>query len=87
MNRLGADVEALQRLATALQRKAEQIDRLTQTFDRAVANTSWTGPDADAFRSKWNGELKSELTRARRLLADASAASEIDRRRQIQASR
>lgn len=54
MSRLGANLEQLQALGTALQRAGERVTTIESTLARSVQQPDmWMGPDADQFRGEW----------------------------------
>lgn len=54
MSRLGANLEQLQALATALQRAGERVTAVESALTRSAQQpTMWMGPDADRFRGEW----------------------------------
>ena len=54
MERLGADVGALEAAGQQLARFAAQVDEARGRIDRQVAWMPWVGADASAFRARWN---------------------------------
>lgn len=54
MSRLGANLEQLQALGTALQRAGERVATVESSLTRSVQQPEmWMGPDADRFRGEW----------------------------------
>jgi hypothetical protein len=72
MSFYGADIAALRGLATAFQDRSAALDALTATLRAAVTTTPWAGPDADALRARWYGEMEAALRAASGLLDDSA---------------
>lgn len=69
----GADVTSLRALAKQFDSAATRLESLTQTLTSNVnAAQAWQGPDAQAFRSDWNGTYTSTLRAAVRALSAGS---------------
>ena len=51
----GGNLEQLDHLTATFQRQADAVDALRGTISTVLANTTWTGPAADRFRSDWAG--------------------------------
>ena len=61
MAQLGADVEELDRLARTFQEEAAKIEQATARISSQVNSVWWKGPDADRFRSEWEGSYRAQL--------------------------
>lgn len=72
MSFYGADVAALRGLANTFQDRAAALDALTASLRAAVTATPWAGPDADALRARWHGEMEAALRSASGLLDDGA---------------
>lgn len=72
MAQLGADVEALETLATDTRRQAQTLTRMRSGLDSAVSGATWRGADADRFRSSWRTEYGAEFGRVARLLGEVA---------------
>ncbi|WP_264030563.1 hypothetical protein [Cellulosimicrobium sp. SH8] len=68
----GMDVTAVRRLAAALDDGARLLEDARTQLDARLAGAFGLGPDMDAFRSRWSGELAPSLGRAAATLRDAS---------------
>ncbi|MDF2442386.1 MAG: hypothetical protein JWR01_589 [Subtercola sp.] len=70
----GADVASLRTLAQQFDTAANRLAGLTSTLTVNVnATHAWQGPDAEGFRSDWNGSHTSSLKAAIRALSAGSA--------------
>lgn len=54
---LGMNIEEVRRMSAQLRDAAEEITRIEQELTSGLADVDWTGPDADRFRSQWQGEM------------------------------
>ena len=79
MARIGGEIEQLAELKSVFEREASVVDELTSTIGTQLRNTAWEGPAAERFRSAWESEFKSGLTKLRSALQDAG--TEVARRR------
>ncbi len=68
----GADVNQLKALGSKLQAGSQEIDNQKSMLTKALSSTEWMGPDAEKFRSEWNGEHVANLTRVSQALQQAS---------------
>jgi hypothetical protein len=62
MAQLGADDVEVDRLAATIDRTASRLTTVEESISSSVRSIAWTGPDADAFRGKWNSGMRSQLT-------------------------
>jgi uncharacterized protein YukE len=86
MSRLGADVEALDRLARLLSVSRQSVEGMLSDIERAIASAWWEGPDAERFRQEWPTYRQRLSTLASEL--DESARNvQHDREAQVRASR
>ncbi|RFA07807.1 hypothetical protein B7R54_00215 [Subtercola boreus] len=70
----GADIASLRTLAQQFDTAATRLAGLTSTLTTNVnATHAWQGPDAEGFRSDWNGTYTSTLKAAIRALSAGSA--------------
>ena len=68
----GADVEQLRTLGTKLQAGSSEIEQQRSNLTSLLDSTVWEGPDAEKFRSEWNGQHVSRPgTRSSQALQDA----------------
>ena len=68
MAQLGADVEQLDRLGAKLKERAAAMDDTVRQLSTQLNGTWWKGADADAFRARWDGELRAQITKVKTLL-------------------
>lgn len=61
---VGADTEALRRLASLLKAKGAWLDATCGELNAAVQHRTWLGPDADAFGDDWQARLDPLLRQA-----------------------
>lgn len=80
MTLYGGDLAQLDVLARRLTEEVSAIDGMQGRIGAAMQATAWTGPAADRFRDRWNGEFVPALNRLREALAEQSAT--VARRRQ-----
>ena len=67
-NMVGGSLEQMQGLEQQLTTDAQTVGELQRRISSAVANTTWTGPAAERFRSEWNGTFVSALSRLQEAL-------------------
>ncbi|MGX9899300.1 WXG100 family type VII secretion target [Arthrobacter sp. SA17] len=67
----GADVQSLRELGSKLQQGSDEIGRTKSMLNNLVQGVDWKGPDADAFKSDWNGEHTAALTKVINALQEA----------------
>jgi hypothetical protein len=67
----GADVAQLRNLGNKLQAGAAEIENQKSMLQRVLSDTTWEGPDANAFRSEWNGAHTTSLTKVAEALKEA----------------
>lgn len=63
MAQLGADVEQLDQLSRKFDEAAQQISTATQQITSQVNSVWWKGPDAERFKSEWQGQHAAQLKR------------------------
>ena len=56
MGLVGADVHQLRTLARTFSPAAERLEGMSGEVTGRLSAASWTGPDADRYRSQWHGE-------------------------------
>ena len=61
MAQLGNDPEQLDQLSKKFEQEAQQIQQATQQISSQVQSTWWKGPDAERFKSEWNGTYAAQL--------------------------
>jgi WXG100 family type VII secretion target len=78
MPQIGATIEEMHALQTALSREAGTVEQLSSTINGQVASTWWVGPAAERFKSEWEADFKPALGKLRTALQEAS--TEVSRR-------
>ncbi|MFM7069212.1 MAG: hypothetical protein ACKOYM_07100 [Actinomycetes bacterium] len=86
MPQLGLDPQQLGVLAKSLQRESGTIRTLARQLDGQLRAAWWQGPDADKFRSQWDGEHRTQLERVATSLDTAATAVTANVAQQTQAS-
>jgi uncharacterized protein YukE len=71
----GLDVEQVRALGTNLDREADSIDQILSKLTGVLNNTQWTGPDANQFRSDWQGVHSVVLRKVAAALRDTAGAA------------
>src|SRR5690606_41545303 len=64
MSFYGADVAALRGLADTFQCESAKLEATTSALRAAVTSAPWAGPDAEALRARWHGEMEAALRAA-----------------------
>lgn len=82
---LGADVQELERLATAIGRVGQELATSHRSIDGALAGTAWTGPDASRFRTSWTND-KGALRRLSSSLEELTRQLQRNAQEQVRAS-
>jgi hypothetical protein len=67
----GADIAQLKTLGTKLQAGSSEIDKQKSLLTKVLEGTDWKGPDADKFRSEWNGQHVAALAKVSQALQEA----------------
>jgi hypothetical protein len=68
MQRLGADVDALDMLCRKFHEEAGKIGQTIAVINGQVHSTWWEGNDARNFRNSWDGEFRARLTQIQQAL-------------------
>ncbi len=69
----GADIAQMQELERTLKTEAENLQNIINSIKTKVHGTDWRGPDAEKFRSEWDGtHTKSLMTVKQQLQQVAS---------------
>ena len=68
----GADIEQVQQLSTQLNAKASDIQSIISQLSSAINSVSGVGPDAERFRSDWQGQHVAQLKQVVSALQTAS---------------
>ncbi|RDH77060.1 hypothetical protein DVS77_18470 [Mycolicibacterium moriokaense] len=71
----GQDVEQVRQLAGQLNTRADDIARLISQLSSTVDSVDWRGPDAERFRSEWQGQHRTALNAVVSALHDASQSA------------
>ncbi|MDQ2587294.1 WXG100 family type VII secretion target [Saccharothrix yanglingensis] len=82
----GMDVDAIRVLAGQLAFKADEIDTIATTLSTQIDGASWSGPDADSFRSDWATSYRTQLTAVAGALRDASTRATNNANQQAEVS-
>ena len=73
----GADLEHLERLSRELQKAAERLEHeICSPLSQAIAQSSWQGADAEAFRYYWQTQGRSLLAQASQALSTAARVAQ-----------
>lgn len=80
MSILGANPEQMQQLAVRFRNEARAVSDLQGRITGTLADTVWTGPAAERFRSEWETSFRQALTRLEAALDDN--AQQVERRLQ-----
>ncbi|MEO3934920.1 MULTISPECIES: hypothetical protein [Micrococcaceae] len=83
----GADIAQLKTLGTKLQQGSSEIDKQKAALTKALESTDWKGPDADKFRSEWNGTHAAQLAKVSQALQEAGKQASRNATEQESASR
>lgn len=73
----GADIEQVNQLSSQLNQKASEIQNVISQLSSAISSVDWRGPDADRFRSDWQGQHVAQL---KQVVSALQAASQNARR-------
>jgi hypothetical protein len=71
----GMNIEEVKLLARKLDEKANQIGQIAGEVNGVLNSAAWVGPDAQAFKSKWQSEGTRQLNEAKQILTTASHAA------------
>lgn len=71
MSNLGADVEALDRLARKFKEEADKIQSAMTAINGQLDAVWWKGRDADNFRQEWQSHHKPQLAKIKAALEHA----------------
>ena len=83
----GADIAQLKDLGTKLQAGSAEIEKQKNMLARALQSTDWKGPDADKFRSEWEGQHANALAKVAQALEEAGKQASRNATPQEEASR
>ena len=82
----GQDVDQVRQLATQLNAKAGDIESVISQLTSAVNSVQWMGPDAERFKSDWQGQHVPQLRQVVTALQTASQNASRNAAEQQQAS-
>lgn len=82
----GQDIGEVRQLANQLTTKAEEIQGIMTQLNSRINQVHWTGPDADKFKSDWNGQHVSQLKTVISVLKDAGQRAQRNASEQEQTS-
>ncbi|MEE6163775.1 MULTISPECIES: WXG100 family type VII secretion target [unclassified Mycolicibacterium] len=82
----GQDIAQVQQLATQLNAKASDIESVISQLTSAVNSVQWMGPDAERFKSDWQGQHVPQLRQVVSALQTASQNANRNATEQQQAS-
>lgn len=71
---VGADVDQLRALARTFEQAADRLEGLTRELSGRLQSTPWVGPDADRYRSRFQGESSAAIRSAAGALRAAATA-------------
>ena len=83
----GADIAQLKNLGTKLQAGSSEIEKQKSMLTKILQGTDWKGPDADKFRSEWNGQHATALAKVAQALEEAGKQASRNATQQEEASR
>lgn len=82
----GQDIEQVKQLAAQLNSKAGDIQNVISQLTSAVNSVEWRGPDAERFKSDWQGQHVPQLKQIVTALQTASQKASKNASEQQQAS-
>lgn len=82
----GQDIEQVKQLAAQLNSKASDIQNVISQLTSAVNSVEWRGPDAERFKSDWQGQHVPQLKQIVSALQTASQKASKNAAEQQQAS-
>ena len=82
----GADVQQLKDLGSKLQAGASEIETQKSNLNKALHGTDWKGPDAERFRSEWDSNHMTQLSKVADALKEAGQKAKQNADQQDQAS-
>lgn len=68
-------------------RTASDIEKQKSMLTKILQGTDWKGPDADKFRSEWNGQHAAALAKGAQALEEAGKQASRNATQQEEASR
>lgn len=82
----GMAVDEVRKMAKQLADAAEEIDRIKEELTNGLEEVDWTGPDADRFRSQWQGEMVPALQSISQAVGELGTTAESNASQQDAAS-
>jgi uncharacterized protein YukE len=82
----GQDIEQVQQLATQLNAKASDIQNIITQLTSQINGVNWQGPDANKFRSDWQGTHTAQLKAVVNALQTAAQSAKQNAQQQQTAS-
>ncbi|WP_072804067.1 WXG100 family type VII secretion target [Rhodococcoides yunnanense] len=82
----GQDIEQVQQLSRELNNKANEIQGVLTRLTSQLNGVQWKGPDADRFRSEWQGTHTAQLKAVVNALQQASQTASRNAQQQQQTS-
>lgn len=82
----GQDIDQVRQLGTQLNSKASDIESVISQLTSAVNSVQWMGPDAERFKSDWEGQHVRQLRQVVSALQKASQDASRNATEQQQAS-
>lgn len=73
-NVLGMDISAARDLVRIMNTDADTINTLTGRLSQQLEGTPWYGPDAERFRTDWQGQYVPALLRVVQALQENAAS-------------
>lgn len=70
----GADPDQLRALARTFDQTAARLDSIGRDVSGRISGTSWSGPDAERYRSQWHGESMATIRNVVSALQGAAAS-------------
>jgi uncharacterized protein YukE len=68
----GQDIEQVTQLSNQLNQKADEVQNVISQLTSAINSVQWQGPDANKFRSDWQGQHTAALKQVVTALRAAS---------------
>jgi uncharacterized protein YukE len=68
----GIETEQMDQMGRQFESKAAEIQSLVAQLGRAVDGVGWSGPDADRFKTDWQGKHATELNAVSEVLRNAA---------------
>jgi hypothetical protein len=82
----GADTDQLRDQGGRTTTSADRLTELLSGLSALVSSVEWVGPDADAFRQRWEAEVRSTADRAATMLEERGRRLDQDAEEQDEAS-